>query len=407
MNQPVPPLATGAAPEKDVVPGYAWVILAVAFLASVAAPLNQFKVSPVMPVLMQAFDLSLSSAGMLMSVFAITGFILALPAGLILQRLGLKPTGLLAMGCLVIGSILGGLSPSAGLMLFSRVVEGVGMGLIAVVAPAAIAMWFPPHKQGAPMGLWATWVPVGAILMFVLAPAMADAFGWQSIWWFGAGFAALAFGLVLVFMRMPPALETSRPDGSPPEAPDMRPALSNRNMWLLAVLFGLFNLGTMPMSTYYPTFLSTVRNYDMASASFVVSLTMVTVLFSAPLAGVLLDKLGSRRALLTWPFLALAVLMLLPFTVTGALIPLLMVAIGLISGAIPTATFSAMPGIMQKPELAGLGMGAVSLGQNLGMFLGPILFGALAERAGWTAAGLAMIPILLAGLAIGRVVRVQ
>ena len=85
--------------EKKVVqvPDYAWVILAGSFIASVAAPLNQFKVSPVMPVLMEAFNLTLTSAGMLMSVFAITGFILALPGGLILQRLGLKITGLIAI----------------------------------------------------------------------------------------------------------------------------------------------------------------------------------------------------------------------------------------------------------------------------------------------------------------------
>ena len=53
---------------------YAWVILLVVFLASVAAPLNQNKVPPLMPVMMEAFQLSLVQAGLLMSVFAITGF---------------------------------------------------------------------------------------------------------------------------------------------------------------------------------------------------------------------------------------------------------------------------------------------------------------------------------------------
>ena len=45
-------------PEKKAVevPKYAWVILAVAFIASVAAPLNQFKVPPVMLVLMEGFQ---------------------------------------------------------------------------------------------------------------------------------------------------------------------------------------------------------------------------------------------------------------------------------------------------------------------------------------------------------------
>jgi MFS family permease len=87
--------------------------------------------------------------------------ILALPAGIILQKLGPKVAGLIAVGCLMIGSAWGALANGAGLLLASRVLEGVGMGLIAVVAPASIAMWFPREKQGTPMGIWATWVPVG------------------------------------------------------------------------------------------------------------------------------------------------------------------------------------------------------------------------------------------------------
>ena len=170
-------------------PTYAWVILFAVFIASVAAPLNQNKVPPLMPVLMQAFEITLSQAGLLMSVFSITGFVLALPAGFIIQRFGPKITGLIALASLVAGAALGAVSGSMSLLLASRVIEGVGMGLIAVVAPSVIALWFPREKQGMPMGLWATWVPMGSILMLLLAPRMSTAWGWPSVWWFGAAFA--------------------------------------------------------------------------------------------------------------------------------------------------------------------------------------------------------------------------
>ena len=86
---------------------YAWVILADLYIASVASALNQFKVPPVLPVLIRAFGLSLSDAGMLMSIFSLTGFLLALPAGFIMQRLGLKTTGMIAVGAVFVGSALG------------------------------------------------------------------------------------------------------------------------------------------------------------------------------------------------------------------------------------------------------------------------------------------------------------
>ena len=392
------------------VPSYAWVILAVAYVASVAAPLNQFKVPPVLPVLMEAFHLNLGGAGWLMSVFAITGFLLALPAGLILQRLGLKGTGLIAMGCLLAGSVLGAISSTAGWMLASRVIEGTGMGLIAVMAPAAIALWFPRERQALPMGIWATWVPLGSVLMLVLAPALSAASGWQSVWWFGAGFALLAFVLVLFWMRTPPPAPTTTEasgDPPPPVTGDLRTALSNRSIWLLGATFGCFNWVLIAMSTYLPTFLAEARGYTMAGASFTASLTMITVLVSAPLAGVLSDRIGSRKALFTWPFLAVAVMMAFPFTVTGTLIPTWMLLMGIVAGLIPTATFAAAPEIMGRPELAGMGMAVVAFGQNLGMFIGPAVFGALAQSSGYPVAGYAMIPVLLLGLLCGWLVKVR
>ena len=63
----------------------AWIILAVLLFFSIAAPLNQFKVPPIMPVLMSALGLSTARAGLLMSLYAVTGLILALPSGLIFR----------------------------------------------------------------------------------------------------------------------------------------------------------------------------------------------------------------------------------------------------------------------------------------------------------------------------------
>ncbi len=406
IAQTAPETGKGAAPQA-VVPGYAWVILGVAFLASVAAPLNQFKVPPVMPVMMEAFKLSIASAGMLMSVFSITGFLLALPAGIIVQRIGLKATGLIAVGCMVIGSVMGALSGSAGLMLVSRVIEGVGMGLIAVVAPASIATWFPPAKQGVPMGIWATWVPVGSVVMYLLAPTLASSMGWQSIWWFGAGFALVAFVLYAIFMKMPAAGKPGGGGAAEGEAPNLVKALSNRSIWLLGLEFACFNAALLAVNTYYPTFLSSERGYSLAGASFTASLVMIVVIFSAPLAGILSDKIGSRRLVFTLPFVVVGVMMLFPFSVSGAGVSLWLILLGVIAGAIPTATFAAAPEIMGKPLLAGMGMAVVTLGQNLGMFVGPMVFGALVESAGWVTAGLWMIPVLALGLVAGWLVKVR
>lgn len=399
------------AKTRAAAPGYAWVVLFVVFLASVAAPLNQFKVPPLMPVLMETFRLSLSQAGWLMSVFAFTGLILALPAGVILQKLGPKTAGLIAVGCLVLGSAWGAVAPGAGWLLASRVLEGAGMGLIAVVAPASIALWFPREKQGAPMGLWATWVPLGSVVMYNLAPTLGTRLGWQAVWWLGAGFALVSFSLYWLLMRLPPSPAGDqgydREDPVDPAPPGLGAALANRSIWLLALAFGCFNFVIITFATFFPTFLAEERAYALAQAAFIASLPTLTVLGSAPLAGWLSDRVGSRRLVLAIPFLVIAGMMALPFHLSGWALYVFMILLGLVAGAVPTATFAAAPEVMGRPHLAGIGLAVVSVGQNLGMMIGPVLFGLLVETMSWAAAGYWLIPVCLVGFVAGWMVKVR
>ncbi len=222
------------AANRGIVPTYAWVILAVVMLAGVSAPINQFKVPPVMPVLMERFSLDLTSAGMLMSIFAITGLIVALPAGLFLQRFGLKVSGLVAVSCLLVGSIIGAISTTYDLLFVSRLVEGIGMGLIAVVGPAAISAWFPVERRGLPMGVWATWVSLGSLLIYNIAPPVEETAGWQSVWWFAAGLTCAAVLLFAIFFRLPPGEKRTHKASSSFNMDGIRKSFNRPGIWLLA-----------------------------------------------------------------------------------------------------------------------------------------------------------------------------
>jgi MFS family permease len=358
-----------------------------------------------MPVMMEAFQIDLAQAGLLMSSLALVGLVLALPAGIILQRLGPKVTVLIALGSMAAGSTLGALAGSFGVLMISRVIEGAGMGLIGVAAPATIAMWFPPDRQGAPMGIWATWVPVGTVVMYILAPRLASSAGWQSVWWVGVAFALVMMFFSGLLLRRPPVEGPADPTG--PAALDLRKALANRDIWLLALEFACFNLALVALGTFYPTFLNQVRGYSLGQAAFLSSLGTMVVLVSAPLAGWLSDRIGSRRLVFSIPFLAAAVLFAFPFHVTGWQIAALQITMGMLVGAIPTATFAAAPEIMRKPQWAGLGLAVVLVGQYLGQLVGPVMFGQIANSLGWAVAGYFLIPVCLVGFISGWRVRVR
>jgi len=386
----------------------AWLILAVLLLFSLAAPLNQFKVPPIIPILMDALGLSVSGAGLLMSVYAVTGLILALPSGLIYQKAGYRVTGLLAGGSMVLGATLGALSWGMGALLTSRVIEGIGISFMAVLAPAIIAQWFAARQRGTAMGIWATWVPIGTAAMLILAPAIAESFGWRAVWWFGAAYALAVTVLYLAVVRPAPTGRLIE-SGAAPSSPTVTSGqvMRDRNLWLLSAALGAFIAAAIGLGTYMPTFLTTQHGLTLAQAALVSSIPTLIAIFSAPAGGLLSDRLGSRKKPIL-AGLALAVI-LLPVVGAVSLAGLIVVLIlqGLVFGVIPTNIMAAAVEAAGDERQGGAAMAVIMVGQNAGMLLGPIVFGALAEGAGWPAAFASLAAMSALGLLAGWLVRVR
>jgi MFS family permease len=399
-----------SAPQAEEAPPpsrMAWLILAVLLLFSIAAPLNQFKVPPIMPVLMEALGLSVGGAGLIMSVYAVTGLILALPAGLIFQRAGYRVTGILAGGSIVIGASLGALSAGTGGLLISRVIEGIGTGFMAVLAPAIIAQWFVARRRGTAMGIWATWVPVGTAAMLLVGPALAQAAGWRAVWWFGAGYALVVTALYLAFVR-PAPIRTAEPSVAEPGlGVTSAQVLHNRTIWLLAAAFGAFCMAAVGLGTYMPTFLNAERGLPLGQAALISSIPTIVTIFSAPAGGALSDRIGSRKK----PYLVgmAAAILLLPLTgaLSGAWLIILVVVSGIVLGIVPTNIFAAAVEATGDERQGGMAMAVIMVGQNAGMLLGPIVFGALAERSGWPAAFASLAVMSALGLLAGWLARVR
>lgn len=380
---------------------YAWVILALVFFVSVAAPLNMSKVPPLMTPLMEHYGISMTSAGWLMSVFAIIGAILALPSGFVLGRLGGKGAGLLALGCLTVGSVLGVATESFAVLLFSRVLEGIGMCFMTILAPAAISAWFPPEKRGLPMGIWAVWMPVGTIAIFILAPRVASAFQWQYVWWMCAAYSAIIFVLYMLFFRIPPGSGIDKPVDTKHELQNMKVTMKKRDPWLLAIAFGSYNVALIALSTYMPTYLNLERGFSPETAGLLVSGMMGFSIVTVMLGGVLSDKLGTRKKVIVVPFLIVAVILCF-FYLPGYGVIATMWALGIIGGFAMTPVFASATEIVSQPE-AGTALAILTLGQNAGMCLGPLFFGIVAENIGWVAAGYACVPfVLLAAFSVWK-----
>ena len=389
--------------------GSPWFVLFIVVLFSVAAPLAQFKVPPVMPILMHAFSLPASKAGLLMSIFALTGLILALPGGFIYQRLGFQATGLIAILAVIVGAALGGLSTSIGMLLTSRFIEGIGLSLTTIVAPAVIAMRFRPETRGKAMGIWCGSVPLGWLLAFSSAPWLSRRWDWPGVWWFCFFYALVGALLYYLFVRPAPgtaAAETGQAEHEEPGIRDLAQALRNRDLWLISFLFCCFNIIFIAFMTWFPTYCHAVRGLSLSQADLLMSVMTVLLLVSGPFGGWLSDRLGSRRVICVAPMLLLMFLFPLASVLTGEGRVAVIAVVGLIGAFVPTGVFSAGPEVVGDERLHGMAMAMILLGQNAGMLVGPLVFGWIVDTAGgWQAAFWSLLPIGALGALAGWKVR--
>lgn len=105
--------------KGDKVSSRAWAILGVTYLASICAPLCQFKIPPLASWLFHALAPALDPVtfGLLMSAMSIIGVVLAFPAAFIARRIGLKNVILISVGCLGVGSLVCGMADSVGVLM--------------------------------------------------------------------------------------------------------------------------------------------------------------------------------------------------------------------------------------------------------------------------------------------------
>lgn len=376
--------------KHDKIPGKAWAILGVTYLASICAPLCQFKIPPLASWLFPAFHGALDSVtfGTLMSAIAIIGVILAFPAAFIARRLGLKNVILLSVACLGVGSALGGITPDLGLLLVSRLLEGVGIGLIGVAAPSCVTIWFPERKRGLALGLWATWVPVGSVVAFNTVPMIAGAAGYQAVFFAIAAVCLVAFVLFAAVYKMPEGATGDM--GVEGTFRDSLKYCKNRRVWILGAVFFLFSMTTIGiMNTYYNTFLETQLGFDAQTASSLSSVIMFISLFVAPLTGLVSDRLPLGRKYIVG---ILMMVLLIPtgffmFYAGDGAIAIMWVTIVLqgVGGGMCGGSLRPMAPMLMRNTAMGatMAMAIMQFCQNLGSAVGSPLFGAVMSSQGW------------------------
>ncbi|ASM71024.1 MULTISPECIES: MFS transporter [Roseobacteraceae] len=155
--------------------------------------LTEFVIMGLLPQVAQDLGVSLPSAGLLITGYALGvtfgGPILAIAA----SRLPHRAVLILLMAIFTAGNLLCALSPGFGLVLAARVITGFAHGTFfgtgSVVAQAIV----PPHRKASAIAMVFTGLTLATVLGLPFGTWLGQIYGWRATFWAVAAIGALAF----------------------------------------------------------------------------------------------------------------------------------------------------------------------------------------------------------------------
>jgi CP family cyanate transporter-like MFS transporter len=368
---------------------YRWVIETLLLLLLTAQSFAWLAPAPILQEIRNGLGISLSSAGLIISIIALCIGIFSLLGALVSERIGPLRALIIGIWLMAIGQVASGYAPNFVALLACRVLEGVGYGLVIAPPGTLVMQWFGEGEWPYINMINFSFGYVGLTAVFRATPVLFAAVGsWRTtLLWFGIGSAGVAL-LWSIFGRER-RTELTTPAPGAIEAPAERGSAlmevaKMRNVLLVAGgLFGgmwVFQIYT----AFLPEFFRTYRGMSLAEASLMTQVLPFTGLFAALLGGIGTGMSGLRKPF-TWP-IAFATLL----GCAGALtfpdptwIRLSLVLVGIGSAgslAAITTLLMELPGM--NPTRVGAALGFVWAIGYFGAFISPFLGGALAAHIG-------------------------
>ena len=242
------------------------------------------------PFIAETFNLSPAQKGLMLSVPIIAGALMRFPLGLLSQYIGRKNATLVEMGLIAVAMLFGFFFVKSFNDLLAM---GVLLGIAGASFGVALSLGsgsFPPKYKGLAMGLVGAG-NVGTAVSVLIAPPLAQAFGWVAVYGIAAAAISIPMIVMIVFAKEPDDLDkhaTFR---------EHIACLFEKDGWAFSLIYAVTFGGFIGLATFLPTYY-----YDQFSVSKVQAgqLTMLAAFMGAALrifGGWISDRWGGINTL--------------------------------------------------------------------------------------------------------------
>lgn len=351
-------------------------------------------------------------------ILNVCGFLIL--AGIILDKLGVRFSGILSAGLMVFGAgmkfiavsdwfqgtaFCGWLDSwwvelpgSAKMASLGFMIFGCGCEMEGTNVSKILAKWFKGKEMALAMGLEMAIARLGVFGVMWIAPLISEKFDNSILAPVGFCGALLVIGLInfIIFGIMDRKFDSQLVDAglataekSPEDEfhiSDLKAIFTSKMFWIVSLLCVLYYSAIFPFQRYATNFLEETLTIDAASAAKLFSCFPVLAMVMTPMLGIFLDRKGKGATMLMFGSIIMIVCHLsfafiLPAYPQKWFALLLIVVLGISFSLVPAALWPSVPKIIDE-KILGSAYCLIFWVQNIGLCLVPMLIGSLRASTG-------------------------
>lgn len=400
-----------------------WGALAIISITMFAGYFLTDVMSPLKPMLESEFGWSSTNYGIFTSAYGwLNVFLLLLIiGGIILDKMGVRFTGLMASAIMVVGASIKfwaisnptlatdttfGIHTQVFFASIGFAIFGVGVEIAGITVSKIIVKWFKGYEMALAMGMQMAVARMGTLLALAAPVPLAMYFAKKQtlvvngelVEKMGPSLSApIAFALVLlvigfiaffIYVAMDKKLDASIADSGENgnedafKFSDIASIVTNKGFWLIALLCVLFYSSVFPFIKYAADLMVNKYGLSQSTAGLIPSLLPLGTLFLTPLFGGIYDKKGKGATIMiigAGLLIFVHSIFSMPILNYWFVAVILIVILGVALSLVPSAMWPSVPKIIPERQL-GTAFSLIFWIQNWGLMGVPLLIGYVLDK---------------------------
>jgi len=181
-----------------------WLIAIAVMASAIMELIDTSAVNVSLPYIAGNLSASVNEATWVLTSYLVSNAVVLPIAGWLANYFGRKRLLMMAVTIFTLSSVLCGLAPTLPLLVFFRILQGLGGGSLQPVTRAILLETFPAEERGKAMAFWGVGVVMAPILAPVMGGWLTTNYSWRLIFFINVPISIVGLLLVQAFIVDPP-----------------------------------------------------------------------------------------------------------------------------------------------------------------------------------------------------------